>query len=151
MHYCPCGGLLPRPFNLTFANVLLKRYISVALSLGLLQPDVIWYLVSMKPGLSSPTNLTFRGAAVRQPVVCDCIHFTLILQVLSLWCAYLFQAFILLIFSRVAACFLGYHQELKKLLKKITFFLNWRIRRKPLFTRRLTICSFLYQEQNKNS
>jgi len=40
----------------------------VALSLGLLQPDVIWCPVSMKPGLSSLTDFPFRNAAIRLPV-----------------------------------------------------------------------------------
>jgi len=40
----------------------------VALSLGFLQPDVIWCFVSIKPGLSSLTDVTFRNATIRLPV-----------------------------------------------------------------------------------
>ena len=57
------GELLPRLFTLT--GHLARRYISAALSLGLLQPDVIWCLVLLKPGLSSPK--TCSGAAIRLP------------------------------------------------------------------------------------
>ena len=59
------GELLPRLFILTGRN---RRLFSVALSLGLLQPDVIWYSVSLKPGLSSPLDFPFPGAAIRLPV-----------------------------------------------------------------------------------
>lgn len=64
-HYCRCGELLPRLFILTGRN---RRLFSVALSLGLLQPDVIWYSVSLKPGLSSPLDFPFPSAAIRLPV-----------------------------------------------------------------------------------
>ena len=38
-----------------------RRCVSVALSLGLLQPDVIWCLVLRKPGLSSSWAKPWRG------------------------------------------------------------------------------------------
>ncbi len=42
----------------------------MALSLGLLQPDVIWYSVSLKPGLSSLMDFPFLSAAIRPPAFC---------------------------------------------------------------------------------
>ena len=44
-----------------------RRYLSAALSLGFPQPDVIWCSAPVKPGLSSPVDFTFHGAAIRLP------------------------------------------------------------------------------------
>ena len=54
------GALLPHLFTLTARKA--RRFVSVALSLGLPPPDVIRHRVLMEPGLSSPTRLsTLRG------------------------------------------------------------------------------------------
>ena len=67
----PAGITAPAVSSyLTFSSLpaVGRRLFSVALSLGLLQPDVIWYSVSLKPGLSSPLDFPFPGAAIRLPV-----------------------------------------------------------------------------------
>ena len=55
--YHTAGELLPHHFNLTTAK-LFRRYVSVALSLRLPSPDVIWHPRPVEPGLSS--RLTAR-------------------------------------------------------------------------------------------
>ncbi len=53
--YHTAGELLPHHFNLATAK-LFRRYVSVALSLRLPSPDVIWHSRPVEPGLSSRLN-----------------------------------------------------------------------------------------------
>ena len=65
--YHTAGELLPHHFNLATAK-LFRRYVSVALSLRLPSPDVIWHPRPVEPGLSS--RLT----------ACDCLPARIILN-----------------------------------------------------------------------
>src|ERR1700761_1919398 len=57
----PRGALLPHHFTLTgAAYTALRRYLSVALSVGSRLPGVTWHLALAEPGLSSMCKSTQR-------------------------------------------------------------------------------------------